>query len=67
MSQKSFHTKIIFYFPIYFIDNHLFSKYCPEVIPYPIFMKFSALNTEINIVSSSYNFCIALIMLFLKM
>jgi hypothetical protein len=40
------------YFPIYFISNHLFSKHSPEVIHYLIFMKFSALNAEINIVSS---------------
>jgi hypothetical protein len=31
-------------------------RYFLEVIPYLIFMKFSALNAEINIVSSSYNF-----------
>jgi hypothetical protein len=31
-----------------------------QIIPYLIFMKFSALNAEINIVSSSYNFQIIL-------
>jgi hypothetical protein len=37
-----------------------------EVIPYLIFMKFSALNAEINIVSSSYNLQIILFLLSLK-
>ena len=36
------------------------------VIPYLIFMKFSALNAEINIVSSSYNLQIILYLLSLK-
>ena len=37
-----------------------------EVIPYLIFMKFSALNAEINIVSSSCNLQIILFLLSLK-
>jgi hypothetical protein len=53
------------YFPIYFIYNHVFSKHSLEVIPYLIFMKFSALNSEINIVSL-YNFQIILFLLSLK-
>ena len=43
------------YFPMFFMLNHLFSTHSPEVIPCLIFMKFSALNPKINIVSS-YNF-----------
>jgi hypothetical protein len=39
-------------------------SYSPEVIPYLIFMKFSALNAEINIVSSSYNFQIIVFLQF---
>ena len=35
-----------------------FQNDSPEVIPYPIFMTFTALNAEINIVSSSYNIII---------
>ena len=53
-------------FSIYFISNHLFSLHSHEVIPYLIFMKFSALNAEINIVSSSYNLQIILFLLSLK-
>jgi hypothetical protein len=53
------------YFPIYLILNHLFSTHSPEVIPCLIFMEFSALNPEINIVSSSCNFHIILFILFL--
>jgi hypothetical protein len=38
------------------IVEFLFSKHSLKVIPYLILMKFSALNAEINIASSSYNF-----------
>ena len=53
------------YFPIYFILDHLFSTHSPEVIPCLLFMKFSALNPKINIVSTSYNFRKILFILFL--
>jgi hypothetical protein len=60
---KYFHAKIFLY--IFHIKPLIF-KTSPEVIPYPIFMIFSALNTEINIASSSYNFHIILFLLFFK-
>ena len=43
-----------------------FQKHSLEAIPYLIFMKFSPLNAEINIVSSSYNFQIILFLLSFK-
>jgi hypothetical protein len=36
--------------------HHIPNQATSRVIPYLIFMKFAALNAEINIVSSSYNF-----------
>ena len=59
---------ILRYFPTYFISNHLFSKHFLKVFPYPIFLKFSPLNAEINmhVVSSLYKCHISLFLLLLQ-
>ena len=57
-----FPTKI---FPYIFHIKPFIFKHSLEVIPYLIFTKLSALNSEINIVSS-YNFQIILFLLSLK-
>ena len=54
---------MIFYKTTYLLNV---SKNSPKDIPYQIVMKFSALNAEINIISSSYNFHITLFLLFLQ-
>ena len=38
------------YFPVYFILNPIFSNYPLEVIPYPIFLKFSPLKAEVILI-----------------
>ena len=43
--------------------HHIPNQATSRIIPYLIFMKFAALNAEINIVSSSYNFHIILFLL----